>query len=105
MTTALVRGRDARSILPASPLVLANGQQHTAETILRAWYESKSAHTIAGYKSDLEEFAIFISRALGRSPLLKMPEALMWLFRQSAAGANETALHFRAHLERNGMAP
>jgi integrase/recombinase XerC len=105
MSTALIRGRDARSTLPASPLILAGGRQHTAETLLKAWYESKSPHTIAAYQCDLEEFALFVSRALAISPVLKVPEALAWLFKQGTASAHETVLHFRAHLERAGMAP
>jgi integrase/recombinase XerC len=105
MSTALIRGRDARSHLPASPLVLAGGRQHTAETLLKAWYESKSPHTIAAYQCDLEEFALFVSRALAISPVLKVPEALAWFFKQGAASAHETVLHFRTHLERGGLAP
>lgn len=103
--TALVRGRDARSQLPASPLILAGGRQHTAETILRAWFESKSPHTIASYQCDLEEFALFVSRALGISPVLKVAAALTWFFKQGTASAHEIVLHFRGHLERAGMAP
>src|SRR4051794_21711633 len=105
MSTALVRGRDARGALPASPLVLAGGRQHTPETLLKAWHQSKSPHTIAGYQCDLEEFALFVSRALAISPILKVSEVLVWLFKQSAASANETVLHFRAYLENAGMAP
>ena len=37
--TGLIRGRDARSALPA-PLSIAAGRQHTAETILRAVMQS-----------------------------------------------------------------
>ena len=104
-TTALVRGRNARSNLPASPLVLAGGRQHTAETLLRAWFESKSPHTIAAYACDLEEFALFVSRALAISPVLRVPDALAWFFKQGTASAHETVLHFRSHLEQAGMAP
>jgi integrase/recombinase XerC len=104
-TALLVRGRPARSALPASPLVLAGGRQHDASSLLRAWYESKSPHTIAAYQCDLEEFALFVSRALAISPVLKVPEVLAWLFKQGTASAHETALHFRAYLEKAGMAP
>ena len=103
--TALVRGRNARSTPPASPLLLAGGRQHTAETILRAWFESKSPHTIAAYQCDIEEFALFVSRALAISPILKVSEALEWFFQQATASAHETVLHFRSHLEKAGMAP
>jgi integrase/recombinase XerC len=105
MTAALVRGRDARSQLPASPLILAGGHRHTADSLLRAWRESKSPHTIAAYQCDLEEFALFVSRALAISPVLKVADALAWFFRQGTASAHETVLHFRGHLQRAGMAP
>jgi hypothetical protein len=82
MSTALIRGRDARS----TPARLATHPRwrpakHTAETLLRAWYESKSPHTIAAYQCDVEEFALFVSRALAISPVLKVPEALAWFFK------------------------
>jgi hypothetical protein len=44
MDVALVQGREARGALPAL-LTIAAGRQHTAETILRAWFEGKSDHT------------------------------------------------------------
>jgi integrase/recombinase XerC len=58
-----------------------------------------------GLSDRLEEFAVFVSRALAISPLLKVPEVLQWFFKQGSASAHETVLHFRAHLERAGMAP
>ena len=61
--TGLIRGRDARTALPA-PLTIAAGRQHPAETILRAWFEGKSDHTIRSYRHDLE-IRLFFSRALG----------------------------------------
>jgi integrase/recombinase XerC len=103
-TTALVRGRNARSNLPA-PLVLAGGRQHSPDLLLKAWYESKSPHTVAAYQTDIEEFSLFVSRALAISPILKVSEALEWFFQQATASAHETVLHFRSHLERAGMAP
>lgn len=93
----LMKGRQARSVLPA-PLTLASGRQHTAETILRAWFEGKAEHTIRSYQHDLEDFALFLSRALGISPTLKPTEALSKLFRQSSPSAHEVVLAFRHHL-------
>jgi hypothetical protein len=64
-TPALIRGRQARSTLPA-PLTIAAGRQHTAETIKRAWFEGKSEHTRRSYQHDCEDFAMYLSRALAR---------------------------------------
>ena len=94
METALVRGRDARSKLPA-PLTVAAGRHHTAETILRAWFEGKSQNTIRSYQHDLEDFAMFFSRALRINPTMTIPQALDRLFRQSAPSAHEIVLGFR----------
>ena len=55
------------------------GSQDTAETILRAWFEGKSDHTIRSYEHDLEDFALFLSGALGISPMLKRNQALSTL--------------------------
>ena len=63
----LIRGREARGSLPA-PLTIAAGRSHTAETILRAWFEGKAEHTIRNYRHDLEDFALYFSRALAISP-------------------------------------
>jgi hypothetical protein len=51
-------------------------RQHTIDTLLKAWHQSKSPHTLAAYSCDLEEFAVFVSRALAISPPLKVPDAL-----------------------------
>jgi len=80
---ALIRGRDARAALPA-PLTIAAGRQHTAETILRAWLEGKAEHTIRSYRHDLEDFSLYLSRALGLSPPMKITEALSRLFKESS---------------------
>lgn len=96
-TTALVRGHGARSMLPA-PLTVAAGRQHTAETILRAWFEGKTEHTIRSYRHDLEDFALYFSRALGISPPMDVNLALGRLFRQASPSAHEIALGFRHYL-------
>jgi integrase/recombinase XerC len=101
--TALVRGRDARGRLPA-PLAIAAGRRHTAETLLRAWFEGKSPHTIAAYKHDLEDFALFLSRALGITPTLRVERALALLFKQSSPSAHEIVLAFRNHLHAGHLA-
>lgn len=98
MRTELVRGREARSGLPA-PLTIASGRQHTAATILRAWYEGKTENTIRSYNHDLEDFALFLSRALGITPRMDIPTALSRLFNQSSPSAHEIVLGFRHHLQ------
>jgi len=65
--TALIRGRIARSQLPASPLVLAGGRQHTPETLLKAWHQSKSPHTIAAYQTSANETVLHFKVRLERS--------------------------------------
>lgn len=100
----LIRGRPARTTLPA-PLTLAAGRAHTAETILRAWREGKSENTIRSYTHDLEDFALYLSRALNIYPRLTVPEALTRFFRQSGPSAHEIALAFRHHLQAANMAP
>jgi integrase/recombinase XerC len=95
--TGLIRGRDARSALPA-PLSIAAGRSHTAETILRAWFEGKADHTIRSYRHDLEDFALFFSRALAMSPRMNVNESLARLFKQSSPSAHEIVRGFRHHL-------
>lgn len=92
-----VRGLRGRADLPAT-LTIATGRQHTAETILRAWYEGKGAHTIRAYQRDLEAFAQYLSGALGIRPSLPTPVALEHFFRQSAPSAHEIVLGFRNFL-------
>ena len=96
-TALLIRGREARGSLPA-PLTIAAGRQHTAETILRAWFEGKSDHTVRSYRHDLEDFALYFSRALGISPRMGVNAALARLFQQSSPSAHEIVLGFRHHL-------
>jgi hypothetical protein len=93
-STALVKGREARSALPAR-LTIASGRQHTAETILRAWFEGKAEHTIRSYRHDLADFALYLSRALGVSPPMGVNDTLTRLFKQSAPSAHEVVLGFR----------
>jgi integrase/recombinase XerC len=90
-----VRGREARTAL-AAPLTIATGRQHTAETILRAWREGKSENTVRSYQHDLEDFALYFSRALGVSPVFGVNDALSRLFKQSAPSAHEILLGFRS---------
>ncbi len=104
ISAVLVRGRDARAHLPA-PLTIAAGRKHTAETILRAWQDGKSANTIAAYQHDLEDFAQFLSRALGLSVRLSVTEALAKLFRQSSPSAHEIVLAFRGYLLAAQLSP
>jgi integrase/recombinase XerC len=92
-----VSGRDACAVAP-SPLTIASGRQHTVETILRAWLEGKSPHTIRGYEHDLEDFAFFFSRAMGVNPTMNKATALGELFQQSSPSAHEIVLGFRQQL-------
>lgn len=109
-SSALVRGREARDAMPAT-LTIASGRRHTAETILDAWYASKSEHTIRSYQHDLETFAAWLSHALGlptprlMGPRLTVIQALDRLFAQSAPSAHEIVLAFRGHLLALNMAP
>jgi site-specific recombinase XerD len=97
-STALVRGRDAREALPPPVLTIASGRSHTAETILRAWFNGKAPNTIRGYRHDLEDFALFLSRSLGITPRLDIAATLTCLFKQSSPSAHEIVLAFRDHL-------
>jgi len=94
MSRALVRGRDARSRLPAPTLTIAAGRKHTIETILKAWLERKSKNTVRSYEQDLTEFALFVTRALAITPRLTVGGALQILFRQESPGAHEMVLAF-----------
>ncbi|MEP7307314.1 MAG: tyrosine-type recombinase/integrase [Acidobacteriota bacterium] len=95
--TGLVHGRQARSNLPAT-LTIATGRHHTAETILRAWREGKAEHTIRSYQHDLQDFALYFSRALGLSPPMDVNGAVGRLFRQASPSAHEIVLGFRHYL-------
>lgn len=101
---ALVKGREARGSLPA-PLTVAAGRQHTAETILRAWFEGKADHTIRSYRHDLEDFALYFSRALGLSPTMGVNDALSRLFKQSCPSAHEIVLGFRHWMREAHLSP
>lgn len=101
-TTLTYKGRQGRNTLPA-PLSIAAGRNHTAETILRAWYASKSEHTIRAYQRDLEAFAQFLSNALAIRPSMRTIEALDRLFRQSSPSAHEIILAFRDFLDAAGL--
>jgi integrase/recombinase XerC len=89
--------RPGGQALPAA-LTLAAGRQHTADTILRAWFENKAEHTVRSYQHDLEDFAMYVSRALAISPRLSPTEALSKLFRQSSPSVHEVVLGFRAYM-------
>lgn len=91
---ALVRGRNAKTGLPA-PLTLSAGRHHTAATILRAWLQGKGPHTVRAYQHDLEDFALYLSRALGIVPTMTVDAALSRLFQQGSAAAHEMVLGFR----------
>ncbi|MGH9142030.1 MAG: hypothetical protein ACRD2I_12940 [Vicinamibacterales bacterium] len=91
--TSLICGRDARSAL-AAPLTIAARHHHPAETIARAWFEGKAEHTIRSYQHDLEDFALFFSRALAITPVMSTTDALNRLFKQSAPSAHEIVLGF-----------
>jgi len=93
-------GGEVQASLPAPLLVVAAGGSHTAETILRAWFEGKADHTIRSYRQDLERFASYLSAALGISPPMDINTALAGLFAQSSPSAHEIVLGFRHHLDR-----
>lgn len=97
-STPLPRRRHAQRELPPPTLTLAAGRRHTAETMLRTWLEGKAGHTVRSYRHDLEDFAVYLSRAVGISPPLSVNEALTHLFHQSSPAAHEVALGFRSHL-------
>jgi integrase len=103
MSRALVRGRDARSRLPAPTLTIAAGRKHTIETILKAWLERKSKNTVRSYEQDLTEFALFVTRALAITPRLTVGGALQILFRQESPGAHEMVLAFAGYLQKAGL--
>lgn len=101
-TVLAYKGRQGRGALPA-PLSIATGRNHTAETILRAWYASKSEHTIRAYQRDLDTFALFFSQALAIRPSMRTIEALDRLCRQSSPSAHEIILAFRDYLDAAGL--
>ncbi len=86
-----------RDLLPPA-LTLAAGRRHTAETMLGAWLAGKAGHTVRNYRHDLQDFAVYLSRALGISPTLSVHEALTHVFRQSSPAAHEVALGLGSHL-------
>lgn len=102
MQTTLIRGRNARSGLPA-PLTIAAGRRHTADTILRQWREGKSENTIRSYEHDLEDFAQYFANALRIALPLAPGDRIAWaltqLFRQSSPSAHEIALGFRHFMQ------
>lgn len=101
----LARRRHVQRELSPPTLTIAAGHSHTAETILRAWLDGKAQHTIRNYRHDLEDFAVYLSRALGISATLRVNEALTHLFRQSSPAAHEVGLGFRSHLLSARLSP
>lgn len=103
-STGLVR-REARNHprpdIPPAVLTLATNRQHTARTILSAWREGKSVHTLRALEYDLEGLAKFLTRALGLPQLLRVEQALDILFKQSSPSAHETILAWRNYLSSN----
>jgi hypothetical protein len=95
------RGEVIEDAGASAPLTIAAGRQHTAETILRAWFEGKAEHTIRSYRHDLEDFALYFSRALGISPTLEVNEALSRLSQQSSCRPTR----FRGHLQSAHLSP
>jgi integrase/recombinase XerC len=53
---------------------------------------------VRGYEHDLQDFSLYLSRALAISPTLSVPDALAKLFRQSSSSAHEIVLGFRHYL-------
>lgn len=92
------RRRHLQRELAPPALRLARGHTHSAETILRGWLDGKAEHTIRNYRHDLEDFAAYLSGALGMSPSLDVNGALRRLFRQPSSSAHEIVLGFRSHL-------
>ncbi len=107
MTMMLARRRDARNrpipttAIAPPVLTLAAGRRHTAATILAAWRDGKSDHTLRAMEYDLEGSARFLSRALAISPPLAAAYALDHLFKQSSPAAHEIALAWRNYLQTN----
>lgn len=102
-TNALIpRGMEGRKTLQPQ-LTIANGNRHTAETILRAWFAGKSDNTIRAYRKDLEAFAQFLSLSLAIRPSLTVYAALDKLFRQAAPSAHEIVLTYRNFLSRANL--
>jgi site-specific recombinase XerD len=58
----------------------------------------KAEHTIRSYRHDLEDFALYFSRALAMSARMDVNESLARLFKQSSPSAHEIVLGFRNHL-------
>ena len=100
MTPAMMIAQ--RATRPPVALRLANGQLHTADSILAAWSEGKAPDTIRAYHGDLERFAAFLGLSLGVGPL-STGAALDLYFRQSAPSAHEIAAGFRASLLRASL--
>ncbi|MGH9423111.1 MAG: hypothetical protein ACRD3J_24250 [Thermoanaerobaculia bacterium] len=65
---------------------------------------TQAEHTIRSYQHDLEDFALFFSRALAITPVMSTTDALSRLFKQSAPSAHEIVLGFRHHLASAHMA-
>lgn len=98
VSAAVARSRHLQRELSPPILRIATGRSHTAETIVKAWFDSKAEHTIRNYRHDLEDFAAYLSGALGISPLLSVNDALTRMFHQSSPSAHEVAFGFRSHL-------
>src|SRR5689334_5594763 len=95
------------SLQPAAVLPTAGPRVDpaTIERLLLSFWNGRSAHTLAAYRGDIEQFCSYLTTACGLEPGLSQVEALRVFFGSSAGRANELVLNYRSEMRNADKAP
>jgi integrase/recombinase XerC len=97
--TALARRGD-------SPPSDDGGPNYAAiERLMTSFWQDRSPHTLAAYRSDLEQFCAYLTRACGLDPKMPQLEVLRVFFGGGAGRANQLVLDYRSHMRAVDKAP
>lgn len=77
----------------------------TVERLMMSFWNGRSVHTLAAYRSDIEQFCAYLTRACGLEPGLPQLEVLRVFFGSSAGRANELVLNYRSDMRNVDKAP
>jgi integrase/recombinase XerC len=75
------------------------------ERVMTSFWQGRSPHTIAAYRSDLEQFSHYLARLHACSLDTPQLELLRTFFGSSAGRANELVLNYRNELRDRDVAP
>jgi integrase/recombinase XerC len=89
--------------------VVDNAEQQasreTIERLMTSFWNGRSPHTLAAYRSDIEQFCGYLTRACALDPKLPQLEILRVFFGGSAGRANQLVLDYRSDMRAVDKAP